>query len=345
MSSIMISCESPLNDDGVFLKLATEEAYARWGQREESLLAAKAAAALFAAESTKCGSIDAELNALEEAEKAAAMANSKDNGFWAIPMDQSWGDMVPESENKNKSNGKEIGWQIDWSQESDAINGWQVPSLRLRKDIWENFPVSLLPVNDCDGTDRYAIVWHKRNFDAWRSERTQSQAEALDYEDYCHIRLMYALSLNTARYAVEEPRNSEQICVIAMVHADDASSASTQKSKSVEVDGWTSVSRSSASEASSVTTTSSSASSSPSGPSGPIRSLKGIAAAFPVCWEQSGNVLGLKFHNKKLRETGESASVVKARLFAALQQSPAGVFAPAPKGSAAEVLCLFTLNK
>ena len=138
--------------------------------------------------------------------------------FWEIPLDIPWGDIVPPSEDTGPVG---IGWSCESSPEKDALDGWSAPSLRLRKNIWENFPVSLVPLNEGDGTDRYAIVWHQRNLTQWREEKSESYVEWMDYQWFCLIRLMHALNLNANRYIVEEARDDEQICIIAMVHDGD----------------------------------------------------------------------------------------------------------------------------
>ena len=231
-------------------------------------------------------------------------------------MDVNWGDIVPLTEYTGPI---EVGWSSDSSIETDALCGWTTPSLKLRKNIWENFPVSLVPINDGDGTDRYAIVWHTRNLAAWRCEKSESFHEWMDFESYCEHRLFHALAMNASRYTVEAARTQDQICVIAMVH--DRESIETRTIRSVE---------------SSVSSFSSSSST-------PLKSLTQIATQFPVVWEQEGNLLRLKFHNKRLRECGESRTVVQSRLVQALKESPAGTYAPTPKGGDKDVICLFTL--
>lgn len=247
---------------------------------------------------------------------------SPSDNFWEIPMDVPWGDIVPPSEDTGPLG---VGWSVEVSTEKDALQGWVAPSLRLRKNIWENFPVSLVPICDGDGTDRYAIVWHERNLNQWRHEKSESHCEWMDYDEFCVIRLMYALSLNANRYVVEEARTDDQICVIAMVH--DGDSACQDEARTICT----------------VSTASVSVSASASSSEAP-RTLKGIASMFPVVWEQKDNVLFLKFHNKKLRDSGETKAQVAARLVKALKESPAGTYSPAPKGSI-DVICLFTLVK
>jgi len=242
--------------------------------------------------------------------------------FWNIPMDKQWGDLVPASET---SDDKSVGWSVNSTPESDALEGWFAPALRLRKDIWENFPVTLQALPDEDGTDRYAILWNQRNLVAWRDERSTSNAEWLDYEDYCYYRLMHALHMN-ARYEVEPARSDEQICVIAMVHSGKSETSSVVSSVSSTGQALAQVQA---------------PVQAPVQAQAPLRSLKAIANAFPVCWEQDGNVLAMKFHNKKLRDSGESPALVRDRLIQALKQSPAGVYSPS---SRKDVLCVFTLN-
>jgi hypothetical protein len=100
----------------------------------------------------------------------------------------------------------------------DALEGWKIPNLTLRKGIWENFPVTLVPIDDGDGTDRYAIMWHRKNLAAWRNERSQSYDEYQEYEGFAEVRLFYALVAYEHKYTIEGARSDDQICVIAMVH-------------------------------------------------------------------------------------------------------------------------------
>ena len=238
------------------------------------------------------------------------------NDFWNIPMGIAWGDIVPASQYTGPM---EVGWVSTATPQSDALDGWQAPSLRLRKNIWENFPVNLLSVNDGSGTDRYAITWNHRNLAQWREEKSESYMEWLDYDSYCEYRLLHALNLHANRYVVEPARTEDEICVIAMVHDGDTATISTEETRTV-------------------VSTSSDVSVHP-------MSLKKISALFPVVWEQDGNLLRMKFHNKRLREGGESRTVVLERLTKTLKESTLGTYSPAPKGSDKEVLCLFTLIK
>lgn len=84
-----------------------------------------------------------------------------------------------------------------------------VPSLRLRKDIWTQFPVCLIKLPyTTDGRDRYAIQWHKTNLDAWCQKIPQ-------YETIVRVRLLHSL-VASDRWTVEIPKQVGDLCVIAM---------------------------------------------------------------------------------------------------------------------------------
>jgi len=105
-----------------------------------------------------------------------------------------------------------------WIEKFDYFEDWTVPDLKLRKNIWENFPVSLVPLNDADGTDRYAVVWHERNLREWNDTKCYSKDEFDNYAEFCEARLMRSLKMYSHKYRVEPARTDRQICVLAMVH-------------------------------------------------------------------------------------------------------------------------------
>jgi len=236
--------------------------------------------------------------------------------FWKISREQ-WGEIVPESEYTGPM---PIGWECNHTPEYDATYNWTVPDLRLRKGIWENFPVILNPVDDGDGTDRYSICWNRRKLAEWRDTRAESFAEWLDYEDYCLLRLMYALELNPNKYIIEEGREQGQICVIAMVHANDGGSVSNQSYSSASVDGRSEIKNTCS-----------------------LKHPRDIASQFPVCWTQEDKVLYIRFHTKKIKELYESPAIVRNRMIAELKKSDAWTVSEAPTGKN-EVLCFVTLK-
>lgn len=110
---------------------------------------------------------------------------------------------------------------LQWeSEESYLGSGWTMPDLRMRKGIWENFPVTLTPINDGNGTERYAIAWHMAHLRDWRDDpsHTLSFNEHQDYEMFSEYKLLYSLAHHARQYRIEPPRAENQIAIIAMVH-------------------------------------------------------------------------------------------------------------------------------
>lgn len=221
----------------------------------------------------------------------------------------------------------EVSW--DW---------WMTyPELKLRKDIWENFPVTCVPLGTGkDGAERHAIVWHRKNLAQWRQERSEDYDEWMNYEEYAEYRLFKSLRAST-RWTVEDPQDSTQICVIRMnfepkVIAEVAAAeavparpapivapAAAAVPKPAE-DGWTTVAAA------------------PKKPSGVpvLLKLNDIKAFFPVVWHPvSGGGAGsakpiyaLEIFGKRLREMSAAAGrdltkEVSANLMTALKASTA----------------------
>lgn len=199
----------------------------------------------------------------------------------------SWGDFVPPSPPSEASTESFEATSVATFEE-DALSGWTVPDLRLRKNIWENFPVNVNAVRSPDCTERYALTWNSANLRTWRTERANSYEEAMEYELYCEIRLLHALQQHSRWYVVEPPQNESQICILAMVHGTD-SDASTVSTNDTPV----------------------------------LRSVKDIRKHFPVNWKQEGNVVRLEFHRMNLRASGVTESDMRDRLLEAVNASNA----------------------
>ena len=116
--------------------------------------------------------------------------------------------------------------------ENIALKNWSMPDLTMRKGIWEHFPVTLVPLDDHDGTERYAIEWHRKHLREWGAAHSASLAQ---YQAYTEFRLLHALEAHPHKYVVELPRTKDQIAVIAMVHAGPRMAHSGPKAVSPKV--------------------------------------------------------------------------------------------------------------
>jgi hypothetical protein len=238
----------------------------------------------------------------------------------------SWGDIGWAEDVMNPKPITEIP-QLDdpfYTMEEEMLENWSVPDLTLRKGIWENFPVSLVPINDGDGTDRYAVVWHRKNLEEWNKTRPESYDEYQDYESWCEWRLRYALNAYSRKYTVEEPRDDDMILVIAMVHLPkDESCACAEKTKT---------------PASAVPATAT-----PDAPAAievpskfrdlpKLTRLNDIKNNFPVVWHETPSKTGSKVYavelfGKKIKELSATAGYdvteeISSRLMASLKASP-----------------------
>ena len=96
----------------------------------------------------------------------------------------------------------------------------EFPVLRLRKDIWENFPVQCTPLGrGADGAERHAIVWHRKNFTEWR-DACEDYFEAMDYEEITTYRLFKCLEASKF-WTVEPAQTSQYICILRMNFSEE----------------------------------------------------------------------------------------------------------------------------
>lgn len=221
-----------------------------------------------------------------------------------------WGNILasPKGSAKASRNTRKNSHRSSESAMPNELENWTMPNLTLRKGIWENFPVTLTPLGDNDGTERYAVEWHKKNLREWRDARSASYDEWMEYQAFAEFRLIHALRAYAHKYTIEPPRNKDQILVLAMVHSGPREAAA--------------------------------------GPRVPVlRKLNDIKEHFPVVWHPVPGVPGkstyaLELFGKKIREM--SAAVghdvtkeVKENLLRALRASAAWTVLPA--GAAGEV--------
>lgn len=128
-----------------------------------------------------------------------------------------WGNIVNMNTTRRRRSPKAAAV---WNINTEALEDYVVPDLRLRKAIWETFPVDLKPIVSHDGTERYAIVWNQKKLKEWRETRAQTLDEYMDYADYQAARLLYALKQHPRIYRLEPGRSAEEFAVIAMVHGE-----------------------------------------------------------------------------------------------------------------------------
>lgn len=87
-----------------------------------------------------------------------------------------------------------------------------LPTLRFHKDIWQNFPVVLIPlVPTQSGYERHAIVWNRKRLNEWRLKHHPT--EWLEHEVVQTTRLLGALC-NSKQWVLETPTHEKHICII-----------------------------------------------------------------------------------------------------------------------------------
>jgi hypothetical protein len=253
--------------------------------------------------------------------------------FWNDPlyaqmdsMKVSWADLVSEDapvppaledESNNKPKVLEYGWDFEF------------PELRLRKDIWEHFPVTVNPLGrGSDGAERHAIVWHRKNYEEWRNTRTVDYDEAMDYEEITLFRLFKCITVSKY-WTVEDATADGQIAILRMNYVPKEEVAEEEPvavtvAEDDSVDAWTVI-----------PVVAKVAPSAPVKPRAPLFTrLNDIKEHFPVVWHKVEDVhtrtavYALEIFGKKLIEMSRAAGKdvrgdVEGRLMSALRASPA----------------------
>ena len=166
------------------------------------------------------GNIVDENGALAKAVKKASKKNSKANNknkTRRASKNSKGSKGSKGSKNSKGSKSSKNSNKYMYEKNENMLDGWNLPDLRLRKGIWENFPVDVIPIESTDGIERHAIVWNKKKVEEWRVERVYSEGEALEYERYAEYRLLHALRAHPHKYTIEAPKKPNQIVIIAMV--------------------------------------------------------------------------------------------------------------------------------
>jgi hypothetical protein len=99
----------------------------------------------------------------------------------------------------------------------EILDGFKVPDLKLRKGIWENFPVALVLLDDRNGVDRYGVAWHNKNLREWKDTKSKSAKEKANYQHWCEVRLLHSVRQYPKQYKILPGRNPSQLFVLEMV--------------------------------------------------------------------------------------------------------------------------------
>jgi hypothetical protein len=202
----------------------------------------------------------------------------------------------------------------------DPDADWDCPELLLRKDIWEHFPVTLIPLGkDAGGAERHSVQWH-------RVKLAQSRESSDFDEDIATIerRLLKALEASSkwdvlpaeqrgyVTIVPETPQTGEitaakEICILRMnfVPEPPAEPAAAEPA----TDGWQQVGDKPAT----------------AGPKPELKRLNDIKTHFHACWSnkttQNPNVHAISVHTKNAVAAGLDVKQHGADLLEALKLS------------------------
>jgi hypothetical protein len=258
----------------------------------------------------------------------------------------SWADLMDAMPHSAKNAMEAEPQVMDWDDSPDA--DWEMPILRLRKHIWENFPVDVVSVQSKDRVERYVIRWNPRKYQDARTDVT-FYWEYDDFEDNVYRRLL--LSLNASRYwTVEEAKSANDVCIIAMNFQNEKPSMPFKLPSNNMCDNDDAMSVASVASVASASTASSGWEEVAVNKKGPqpapqLHRLNDIKAHFPVIWNEvqgcKSTTYAVEIFGKKAKEQNLNINRVKADLIAALSTSRAWTVLPAkdPKH-----VCLIQMN-
>ena len=222
--------------------------------------------------------------------------------------------------------------------------GWdfEYPELRLRKDIWEHFPVTVTPLGrGADGGERHAVAWHRAKLAEWRETKPESFCEWMDYEMDTEHRLFKCLE-SSKYWTVEESTADGQLCVIRMnfapreeITAPIAEVSTAEEADSDDEAAFIAVFAKKAAPKATAAPAPAAAAAKPTAPL--FTRLNDIKEHFPVVWHKVEEartrtaVYALEIFGKKLAEEARAAgrpteayrADVERRLDVALRASPA----------------------
>ncbi len=163
---------------------------------------------------------------------------------------------------------------------------WVMPTLRLRKHIWENFPVIVDRIESKDKRERYVIRWHRKNFQQMRNDACDHVNDFLDYEDNTYRRLI--ISLKASRFWTVEALGNlgNDLAIISMNFEEDDAKSTCSASTTVS-EGWETVPVKKPVAATATTTTVTATKTTTTATNTPLlRRLTDIKNHFPVIWNE-----------------------------------------------------------
>ena len=250
-----------------------------------------------------------------------------------------WGDLCLEmpshqakpKQQQAKQTQLEFGWDLE------------IPQLKLRKDIWENFPVTVEALGTgADGAERHAIRVHRKNWSEWRQTHAVDYDDWLNWDENTEFRLMKALE-SCRSWTVEESTDRNTFAVIRMnfVPKVEAVVPAAAPAPVAAADGWTHVPvRAAAAPAPAPASQAAEPRLAAAAPL--LNRINDITTLFPTCWNnetcprssaRAGNIISISIHNTKLRDTGLDRATVERNLMAGLRASSAWRVLPAATGS------------
>lgn len=204
---------------------------------------------------------------------------------------------------------------------------WDMPALRLRKDVCAHFPVVVSQIETRNGYERFAVSWHRKNFAAQRDELT-NYTDYLDFEEDVYRRLLKSLRA-CKNWTVETAEGPQDICVLVMnTPVDPEAANSPAKNVAAVAKPLVLPSRILEDDKTETGSVASESGWEQVGEKVPVlRRLTDIKAHFPVVWNEvqgaKVRTYAVEIFGKQAKERGLDVKKVRAQLLKALQMSPA----------------------
>jgi len=203
----------------------------------------------------------------------------------------------------------------------DPDDAWECPDLRLRKDIWTHFPVTVVPLGRRDdGAEYHSIQWHR--------ERLLTGRDDFDFDEYVNTverRLLKALEASSkwdvlpkeTHGLVELTRETRtcgaltaasEVCILRMIFAEATPVTQVEPAKD---DEWQQVGSASA------------AAPAPApGPAIELRRLNDLRDIHCVWKTHEGSkIYSVQIHEKNTKAAGLDVAKHSANVLAAIKHS------------------------